>query len=397
MFGLRDSSSNSSIIDANQEVQKLKLQIQQLKAENTQLKEQVGNLGQCETQRGLQTDLFDTLLNGVLDNIVIVQSDMNENVSKAQVISDSSNIAVESMNKLGEITNSINSSLSDIIESANKSRDTAANLYKSVEDIANVIDLIKAVSDQINLLALNAAIEAARAGEHGRGFAVVADEVRKLAEKTQKATSEVEMNINLLKQNANEMSAQSEQVEKVSVDSNEHIVHFLEQFNTLKNQAQASKLNSSAIVSETFVSLVKLDHVAFKLNGYKEILARSGKKLSDHLSCRLGKWVQGDGRKIFGNNVAFAQIDEPHQSVHKNMNQAIEIATASESQENNKNILTCCQAAEASSAKLFGVFTDMINIARATSGIQISQEPAPAAKKEEPKKEQENPKETPAQ
>ena len=36
---------------------------------------------------------------------------------------------------------------------------------------------------------------------HGRGFAVVADEVRKLAERTQKATSEVEANISVLKQN----------------------------------------------------------------------------------------------------------------------------------------------------------------------------------------------------
>ena len=58
--------------------------------------------------------------------------------------------------------------------------------------IQSVTDLISDIADQTNLLALNAAIEAARAGDAGRGFAVVADEVRKLAEKTLKATREVQ-------------------------------------------------------------------------------------------------------------------------------------------------------------------------------------------------------------
>ncbi len=77
------------------------------------------------------------------------------------------------------------------VDEARKADRTVTGLIDAAQKIGEVIAMINAIAEQINLLALNATIEAARAGEAGKGFAVVASEVKNLATQTTKATEQI--------------------------------------------------------------------------------------------------------------------------------------------------------------------------------------------------------------
>ncbi len=94
-------------------------------------------------------------------------------------------------------------SIVNMAEQIQQSEHNVQKVRTDFDQVAHVLEVIKAIADQTNLLALNAAIEAARAGDQGRGFAVVADEVRQLAQRTQDSTKEIDNMINTIMIGAN--------------------------------------------------------------------------------------------------------------------------------------------------------------------------------------------------
>jgi methyl-accepting chemotaxis protein len=270
--------------------------------------------------------LLDIVIQSYSDGTQFLQKTIEDNLVQLEGINELNAKTNTRMVNIESQTSEIASTIENIQIHANTLGDDSNSLNESVMSIAEIINLIKDISDQTNLLALNAAIEAARAGEHGRGFAVVADEVRKLAERTQKATQEVEININGLKQNSNSMM----EISNTFIDETGKVMEiidiFKENITKVVENSEEIKEKTLSLTNEFNVSNGKIDHIALKIIGYKGIIAREEVTIPDENSCRFGKWFSEVSNTLLKGNSHVASIAKHHQIVHQGVKAAMKDA-----------------------------------------------------------------------
>ncbi len=340
-------------------------------ATEAQKETEAAETSRAESEKNLKkSELFikisEELVDGASSGMGSIQESMKEGVEKHKKVIIENEESEKKLVFFNEEMQEITRSMEDVSSITRDSCDHAEHLGKSVEDIGSIMGLIKDISDQTSLLALNAAIEAARAGEHGRGFAVVADEVRKLAERTQKATSEVEMNINLLKQNSSNMLENNNKMDSIVQISADKVSEFQIRVQEIIANSQKSNKVVALLAQETFIDLIKLDHAIYKIKGYETIFQdRMTSDFADHHSCRFGEWYyNGDGKKMFSHLPSFAKIEGPHANVHGIIKEIIKCVDNRDCIERDKEIIEKFKAVEMNSEMLFEILTDLLQEAK---------------------------------
>ncbi|NLW76242.1 MAG: hypothetical protein GXY18_07440, partial [Methanomicrobiales archaeon] len=146
------------------------------------------------------------------------------------------------------------------------------DLRIKMDDIGKITDLIRDVSDQINLLSLNAAIEAARAGEAGRGFSVVAEEVKSLANKTFTSAEEISILIGGLQNQSLTVTGVMEKTINNALSGQKSMTDTLQDFDEIYDQLSRLHQQISIIAGESEEQAAAVEEITANIQEFEETL-----------------------------------------------------------------------------------------------------------------------------
>ncbi|GEC96712.1 chemotaxis protein [Zoogloea ramigera] len=270
---------------------------------------------ECETLKAVLRNLalFSGTLSGSQQSLAAMATRLREEKARAL---EAAHVSMTS----GQASTEIASSLHVLAENSATTAKEVDGLAQQAGEIGAIVQLIHEIADQTNLLALNAAIEAARAGEAGRGFAVVADEVRKLAERTAKATKDIEGLVVGIRDNSISAKGAMEVLARTAEDFSSRGARATEDMEKLMNLSHQMEDVIARSAIKSFVEVAKVDHLVFKFRVYPGLFGLIELHTHDvphHTECRLGKWYfEGEGRDTFSKLPAYRELDTPHAAVH---------------------------------------------------------------------------------
>lgn len=255
-----------TMVDSLKEIiESINVSTQQLNSSSVSMSQSATSVNSSSESQMIQLEQTSTAMN----EMTVTVDEVARNALQASTAADEAN---DYSNQGISVVNVMNNDISTLVDGITDVQKVMDKLEGEIENIGNIIEVIRGISDQTNLLALNAAIEAARAGEFGRGFSVVADEVRSLANRTQESTAEIQSMINSL-QSESKNSVQLMQVNvnnaQSTADKSQEANNALEEIRRsvsvikdMNNQIATAAEQQTLVAGEINQSIVGVNDIA---------------------------------------------------------------------------------------------------------------------------------------
>lgn len=217
-----------------------------------------------------------TALHGTVAELEADQVKVAEATDEARLLSE------RAIERLGEGTSLINSSLgqiSSLLELVEALAQHVTGFAAAMEQVRRSSKDIEQIAETTNILALNATIEAMRAGEAGRTFAVVAGEVKGLANDTRRATEEIVHTIDALGVEAGQVIERIEQGSEASAKAKHSVAEIERTISTVGEIVEEVDRNNDTIARATDTISLHVGRVQDVLESFDQAAIDNENKL----------------------------------------------------------------------------------------------------------------------
>ena len=224
------------------------------------LKDSISNILKDNFKYGYELQNTSGTLNTKMHQIVDASDKqskiLDELSSSVFQIKERANATKDDTIMMQKSSSAIKNSANQGLKYANDTVVAMKDINSATEAISEAIEVIDQIAFQTNILSLNAAVEAATAGDAGKGFAVVASEVRNLASRSADAAKTIKELVGKATQKANE----GREISDNMIDGYNHLITNIDStIDLIDKTTQASNEQSLAISSmdETIAVLQK--------------------------------------------------------------------------------------------------------------------------------------------